>query len=163
VVIPLAPDLCALPALRDLGQTLHSWRQGWKVRVEALPTEVSIKSPLGQMQPAGYVMTQRSARAGRFAEVSPAWNDQVSRVYRESVLGESSPPHPPPGDDPHRLARLQHYRSLMPMAMDAHKPMFFLKPADGAIGSHIDAVRACYQDFESLARRIAANAGVTMP
>jgi hypothetical protein len=50
----------------------------------------------------------------------------------------------------------------MPMAMDAHKPMFFLKPADGAIGSHIDAVRACYKDFEALARKIASNAGMTM-
>lgn len=162
VVIPLAPGLCALSALCDLGLTLRAWRQGWEVRAKALPAEVSIEMPSGEMRPAGYVVTQRSAHASRFAEVSPAWGDQVSRVYRESVLGESSPSNPNPGDDPHCLARLRHYRSLMPMAMDAHKPMFFLKPADGAIGSHIDAVRACYKDFEALARNIAANAGVTM-
>jgi hypothetical protein len=24
----------------------------------------------------------------------------------------------------------------MPMAREAHKPMFYLKPADGAIGAH---------------------------
>ena len=117
------------------------------------------------MRPAGYVVTQRNARASRFAGASTDWADQVAQVYRASVLGESSPPEaaPPPGADPHRLALLQHYRSLMPMAMDAHKPMFFLKPADGAVGAHIDAVRACYQDVEALARRIAANAGVVMP
>lgn len=163
VVIPLAPDLCALPALRDLGLTLRAWRQDWKTCVEALPAEVTIERPSGEMQPAGYVVTQRSARASRIVGAPPAWNEQVSQVYRESVLGESCPSDPtPPGDDPYRLALLQHYRSLMPMAMEAHKPMFFLKQADGAIGSHIDAVRACYQDFEALARRIAAEEGLVM-
>jgi chromosome partitioning protein len=163
VVIPLALDLCALSALRDLGWTLRAWRQDWNTCAEALPVEVMIEMPSGEMRPTGYVVTQRSARASRFAGVSPAWGDQVSLVYRASVLGESCPSHPKPGDDPHRLALLQHYSSLMSMAMDAHKPMFFLKPADGAIGAHIDAVRACYQDFEALARRIATHAGVTMP
>ena len=42
----------------------------------------------------------------------------------------------------------------MPMAMEARKPMFFLKPADGAIGAHVAAVGDCYRDFETLARRI---------
>jgi cellulose biosynthesis protein BcsQ len=162
VVIPLAPDLCALSALHDLGLTLRAWRQDWKTCAEARQAGASIDVPSGEMRPAGYVVTQRSARASRFVGATPTWNEEVSRVYRAAVLGESGPSDPTPGDDPNRLARLQHYRSLMPMAMDAHKPMFFLKPADGAIGSHIDAVRACYQDFKALARKIAANAGVMM-
>jgi len=41
------------------------------------------------------------------------------------------------------------------MAMEARKPMFFLKPADGAIGAHFNAVQACYQDFRNLARALA--------
>lgn len=40
--------------------------------------------------------------------------------------------------------------------------MFFLRSADGAIGSHQAAVRTCYQDFEQLATRIASHAGVTL-
>lgn len=43
----------------------------------------------------------------------------------------------------------------MPLAQDALKPMFFLKPADGALGGHMAAVQSCYADFKSLARRIA--------
>ena len=54
-------------------------------------------------------------------------------------------------DDPHCLAALKHYRSLMPLAQEAHKPMFFLKPADGAIGGHAKAVQDCYSDFRHLA------------
>jgi chromosome partitioning protein len=57
---------------------------------------------------------------------------------------------------------LKHYRSLMPMAMEARKPVFFLKPADGAIGAHYDATRKAYDDFLSLARRIAEQCGTSL-
>jgi hypothetical protein len=48
------------------------------------------------------------------------------------------------------------------MAMDARKPMFSLRSADGAIGSHIEAVRTCHSDFLQLARRIAEHAGLVL-
>ena len=63
-------------------------------------------------------------------------------------------------NDPYNLMLLRHYRSLMPMAMDVHKPMFFLKAADGAIGAHMEAVKSCYNDFLLLAQRIADGAGI---
>jgi len=47
----------------------------------------------------------------------------------------------------------------MPMAQEAKKPMFLLKPADGAIGGHQGAVRQAYTDFGALAERIAAAMG----
>ncbi|MDW8392575.1 MAG: hypothetical protein RMK84_20910, partial [Oscillochloridaceae bacterium] len=50
---------------------------------------------------------------------------------------------------------LKHYRSLMPMARQARKPVFALKPADGAIGAHGEAVRRAAEDFRNLAERIA--------
>ncbi|MCG5541874.1 MULTISPECIES: hypothetical protein [unclassified Halorhodospira] len=42
----------------------------------------------------------------------------------------------------------------MPMAQEARKPMFHLKPADGAIGAHVQAVTNCYRDFRGLAQAI---------
>ena len=69
---------------------------------------------------------------------------------------------PPVAQDPYNLALLKHYRSLMPMAMEARKPIFALKPADGAIGAHVEAVRSCYGDFLALARKIAAGAGLAL-
>ena len=66
-------------------------------------------------------------------------------------------------NDPYCLSLLKHYRSLMPMAMEVRKPIFFLKSADGAIGAHIEAVRKCYKDFEALAGRIAGCCGVAFP
>jgi chromosome partitioning protein len=51
----------------------------------------------------------------------------------------------------------------MPLAQEARKPMFHLKPADGAIGAHVQAVQGAYQDFEELAREIAKRTGVALP
>jgi hypothetical protein len=61
--------------------------------------------------------------------------------------------------DEHCLAQLKDYRSLMPMAQEARKPMFLLKPADGAIGGHQGAVRQAYEDFRRLAERIIERIG----
>jgi chromosome partitioning protein len=65
--------------------------------------------------------------------------------------------------DPHCLATLKHYRSLMALAQEARKPMFQLRPADGAVGGHQTAVSDCYRDFEALARRIADRCGIALP
>jgi hypothetical protein len=40
--------------------------------------------------------------------------------------------------------------------------MFFLKPADGAIGGHTAAVQDCYRDFRALAETIAERCGVAI-
>jgi hypothetical protein len=40
------------------------------------------------------------------------------------------------------------------MAMEARKPIFLLKPSDGAIGAHLGAVRNSYKDFKALTEKI---------
>ena len=63
-------------------------------------------------------------------------------------------------DDPNCLATLKHYRSLMPMAQEARKPIFALTAADGAIGSHAAAVNQAYRDIEKLAAKILKRIGI---
>ncbi len=154
VVMPLAPDLFSLQGLKNLGPTLKEWRKGWKKRLEELPSGTGISMPTGAMQPIGYVVMQHSVREDRPVKAYQRWLDRIPRVYRESILGDPIDNLPTPKQDPYNLALLRHYRSLMPMAMDARKPMFFLKHADGAIGSHIEAVQACYKDFHDLSVKI---------
>lgn len=43
----------------------------------------------------------------------------------------------------------------MPMAQEARKPMFYVKPADGAIGAHTSTVKKVDRDFQNLAKAIA--------
>ncbi|GAC1581834.1 MAG: bifunctional 3-(3-hydroxy-phenyl)propionate/3-hydroxycinnamic acid hydroxylase [Ktedonobacteraceae bacterium] len=45
---------------------------------------------------------------------------------------------------------------------EAHKPMFLLKPADGAMGAHLQSVKGAYIDFEKLARTIAEHTGISL-
>ena len=83
------------------------------------------------------------------------WINKIPAEYRESVLGETDNRNSLTiENDENILAHLKDYRSLMPMAQEANKPMFMLKPADGVIGGQQSAVRNCYRDFQSLAQTI---------
>lgn len=160
VVLPLAPDLFSLQGLKNLGPTLREWRAIWAELKPRAPVDLSM--PGGTMQPAGYVVMQHGIRDSRPVVAYQRWMDRIPQVYRSSVLNESDDQLPKVKDDPYNLALLKHYRSLMPMAMEARKPIFHLKPSDGAIGAHVAATRACYDDFLALAKKIAQGAGVSL-
>lgn len=160
VVLPLAPDLFSLQGLKNLGPKLQEWRENWGELLKKAPGDLSM--PKGQMRPSGYVVMQHGLRDSRPVKAYLRWMERIPDIYRNSVLDESFPSNIDVKSDPYNLALLKHYRSLMPLAMEARKPMFFLKPADGAIGAHVEAVTNCYQDFYTLAKRVAADIGIAI-
>jgi cellulose biosynthesis protein BcsQ len=162
-VIPLAPDLFSLQGLRNLGPTVRRWRQQWRERLKRNPAD-DLELPGGHMVPAGYVVLQHAVRLDRPVRAYDRWMARIPEVYRTAVLGEGEPVDCgiSIASDPHCLALLKHYRSLMPMAQEVRKPMFHLKPADGAIGSHSQAAESAARDFERLAREIARRVGVAL-
>lgn len=161
VCLPLAPDLYSLQGLKNLGPALMRWRASWNDLKPKAPHDLSL--PSGSMKPAGYVVMQHSMRDSRPVKAYQRWMDKIPPVYRAAVLGEELPSEVPKvSEDPNCLAQLKPYRSLMPLAMEAHKPMFYLKPVDGAIGAHVEAVRDCRNDFLQLAGRIGASVGITI-
>lgn len=162
VAIPLSPDLFSLQGLRNLGPTLRRWRQEWQERTGKNPA-ADLPLPEGKMQPVGYIVLQHSVRLDRPVKAYDRWIARIPQEYRESVLGLSPDGSVPAASDPNRLKLLKHYHSLMPLAQEAHKPMFHLKSADGAIGSHLQAVHAAYRDFKELARSIVASARIQLP
>ena len=162
VVVPLAPDLHSLQGLRNLGPTLHRWRREWSERRDRNPLP-ALDLPGGDMRPIGYVVLQHALRLNRPVKAYERWMDRIPRAYRDSVDGEREEPCPPLEKDPLCLATLKHFRSLMPLAQEARKPMFALKPADGAIGGHVNAVRGCYRDFRALAREVARRCALPTP
>ncbi len=152
VVTPLAADLFSLQGLRNLGPTLKAWRTDWNKRVQnwAAP---EFDLPKGAMQAQGYVLMQHAQRADQPVEAYKKWADRIPTTYRESVLGfrKAISPEPTYQDC---LAELKHYRSLMPMAQEVRKPIFRLTSAEGAIGSHTEAVKEARNDFAHLAKKI---------
>lgn len=160
VCVPLAPDLFSLQGLKNLGPTLRDWRKVWADLIPKSPP--GLPMPKGTMQPIGYIVMQHSIVASRPVKVYKRWMDRVPSVYRDAVLNEVTSAPQSVADDPYCLSLLKHYRSLMPMAMEARKPIFYLKSADGAIGAHLDAVKSCYKDFQTLATKIAARSGMAL-
>ena len=162
VVFPLAPDLFSLQGLRNLGPTLREWRKEWKDRVDRWPDGSSLSLPSADIAPAGYIVMQHAVRAGRPVQAYQKWLHRIPEVYRTEALGDRDTDSVLAADDVNCLATLKHYRSLMPMAQEARKPIFHLKAADGALGGHIYAVQDCYDDFKRLAFAIAAKCGVSL-
>lgn len=160
VVIPLAADLFSLQGLRNLGPTLTGWRSDWQKRVENWEAP-DFDLPLGQMMPEGYILMQHMERLSRPVKAYKRWADRIPSTYRESVMKQPQNLSVR-ANDGNCLAKLKHYRSLVPMAQEARKPIFHLTSADGAIGSHAQAVRDAWSDFKALAVAIESHLDETV-
>jgi cellulose biosynthesis protein BcsQ len=152
VITPLAPDLFSIQGLRNLGPTLKSWRHSWQDRLARNP-DPDLDLPSGQVVPLGYVVMQAGLRLSRPVKAYQRWVARVPCEYARAMLG-SDDASLTFDTDPSCLGVMRHYQSLMPLAQDAQRPMFQLRPADGAIGAHLDAVRRCGDDFRHLAENI---------
>ncbi len=155
VVIPLGADLFSLQGLRNLGPTLRDWRQGWLTR-RAGKAPAGLSLPSGSMSPLGYVLLNPSVRENRPVKSYLKWANRIPETYSREILGQELHAQAA-AEDPNQLAMLKHFKSLMPMARDARKPMFDLTAADGAIGGHAGAVQDCGKQFRQLAARILKN------
>jgi len=158
VIVPMAADLFSLRGLRNLGPALAEWRSGWATRASRPHAKIS-PLPTGTMDPIGYVVLQHAAKkANEPARAYHRWIDRFPQAFHESLRGDEAPE----GPDPFCLALLRHFRSLLPLALEARKPVFDLKAADGAIGSHAVTAKGAFAAFEKLAREIARRLGLTL-
>jgi chromosome partitioning protein len=152
VAIPLGADLFSLQGLKNLGPTLRSWRNLWKKRLDNWnPPDFAL--PKGRMTSLGYIVQQHSVRLSRPVKAYDKWVNRMPVVYHDAVLQDSTTAANPSQDE-ECLATLKHFRSLIPMGQEARKPIFHLTSADGAIGSHAQAVQAAYKDFNLLAENL---------
>lgn len=162
VVIPLSPDLFSLQGLRNLGPALCRWRVEWSERLGKNPA-ADLALPKGRIEAVGYMVLRHSIRLDRPVKAFERWMDRMPSTYAESVLERDGTEAKTVDQDPHCIAKLKDYRSLMPLAQESRKPIFFLKPADGALGAHIYAVQDAYKEFRSVATKIAAKTGIKSP
>ena len=162
VIIPMGADLFSLQGLKNLGPTLKDWKNAWELRLARWSTGTekndypNLQLPEGKMQPLGYVCQQYGVRLDRPIRAYDKWIQKIPQVYREAVLGEKETAEIRQEDDPYCIAIIKHYRSLIPIAHEHRKPIFDLTVADGAIGSHANAVAMAREDFKNLTQKIAA-------
>lgn len=156
LVVPLTPDLFALQGLLNLGPRVREWRRQWQERRARCPLP-ELALPVGRIEPVGYVVMQHGERLNRPVKAYERWARRIPSVYATSVVGQGADS---PLDESQRLGLVKHYRSLMPMAQEVRKPMFALRPADGAIGAHAAAVQDARATFRTLAEALAVRCGL---
>ncbi len=153
VVVPMAADLFSLQGLKNLGNRLDNWHTEWDDRTSRNP-ESSLRLPDGMMKPLGYVIMQHGIKESRPVKSYLKWANRIPQVFRQFVLKQNDCLNITVDNDEYCIALLKHYHSLIPMAMEARKPIFLLKPSEGAIGAHLGAVKSAYADFKLLTERI---------
>ncbi|GAB3462416.1 hypothetical protein GCM10027570_48790 [Streptomonospora sediminis] len=155
LLVPLAADLFSLQGLRNLGPTFREWRSTWRGQILAnMPP--AIEHPSGDMIPLGYVIMQPGVRLDRPVKAYQRWLDRIPPEFQQHVVQGMASEEVL---TPHEIATIRNYRSLMPLAHDAHKPMFDLKPADGAIGSTQQYVATCRSEFKQLSSDVVERLG----
>ena len=168
VAIPLGADLFSLQGLKNLGPTLRSWKSLWKKRLDNWKNSGEASNypdfqlPEGKMQSIGYLCQQHSVRLDRPVKAYDKWVKRIPNLYRQAVLEESATSNIVPESDEYCLATIKHYRSLVPMGQERRKPIFNLTSADGAIGSHANAVQDAKRDFQKLAKKIAKQMNISL-
>lgn len=158
VLVPLAPDLFSLQGLKNLGPTLRQWREEWQDRVSRNPVP-GLSLPTGLIKPIGYAILQFGVRDNRPVKAYDRWVAKIPDTYHRSVLGDGGT-NDSIETDPSCLGLVKHYRSLVPLAMEARKPIFHLKASDGAIGAHYEAAKQCGIAFGGLAETITEEMGL---
>lgn len=153
IVTPVASDLFSLQGIKNLGTTLNTWKRQWNQRKELEPANLTFDIPNNEAKPIGYIVMQYSAKESRPVKSYLRWANRIPSVFSEYVIGQQTQIHSVEEDN-YCISLLKHYRSLAPMSMESHKPIFLLKPADGAIGAHVYAVQKSYQEFESLTKKL---------
>ncbi|HWJ26910.1 MAG TPA: AAA family ATPase [Flavisolibacter sp.] len=154
IIMPVASDLFSLQGIKNLGTTLNLWKKQWNQRKELKPLHLTVRIPENTSTPAGYIVMQYSAKESRPVKSYLKWANRIPNIFKEYVLGNLNENISTVSSDINCIALLKHFRSLAPMSMEAHKPIFLLKPADGAIGAHVYAVQKSYGEFESLSNKI---------
>lgn len=152
VVVPVAPVLFAVQGLRTLGPVVRQWRDAWRERVSRKPP-AELDLPASTMSMAGYVVIQGSVQLTRRSR-APDWMSVIPDVYATAVAEPNPAAHP--SSDPRCLGIFRPHSGLSALAADARKPIFHLRPADGALGAYATATRRARKEFEEVAEQLAA-------
>lgn len=157
VVIPLVPDLFSLQGLANVGKFLLDWRKDWQHGINRADTS-NKGYPMGKMEPIGYIILQHRERQSRLVASHARWADRIPDAYATKVLRQSGEILTP---DLNLIGQVRNYQSLMALSHEARKPVFDLKPADGAIGSHFRVVQEAEKTYYELAQVVATRIGLS--
>ncbi|WDQ14573.1 ParA family protein [Rhodopirellula sp. P2] len=160
LAVPLTPNALTLRTLQLLGATLGRWQSEWH-EINETPCCAKYGVPIQDTLPIGYIVGHIHQRGRTTTAALQASMQQIPELYHRNILNQELSHRTPLGEDDACLAIIRNFHSLIQLADDAKKPVFDLKPADGAIGAHGGYVQEAYKDFEKLSKKIASRIGLS--
>lgn len=155
-VVPLAPDLFSLNALKSVGQSIAQWVREWaKIALSASERTppLGFEIPRGMPAPLGYVSQQFSTYRQAPAEAYGRWLDQIPEAYRTEVASRiaATGVSLPPGPD--QIGELRNLASLVPMAQKSNAAVFELAGSE-ARGAQYTRARDTFEAFAAIGDQI---------
>lgn len=157
LILPIAANVFSLSNIKNIGDRVKLW-QDEKQQLLAPYTQKydSFSEWLG------YVHVQHAIRENLPPSPSADWGFQAPYCYQRYIMNLPQPSQTPM----FLLAKVRYYYGLHMMSREFRKPIFLLKPADGAIGTHINTVRHAYKEYkmltEDIIEKIKSHANITI-
>jgi hypothetical protein len=102
--------------------------------------------PSGRIEPIGYIVLRHSIRLDRPVKAFERWIARMPSTYAEAVLDQKNPdPKVTIDTDPNCIAKLKDYRSLMPLAQEARKPIRLRLGCDGSGDGGVQQAPGCQE------------------
>lgn len=162
LVMGLGLDMMSLLSLSHTGPTLMRWIAEWQLR-RGTALNAQAQVPRGAPEMLGYVVLRYQLYAGGSLPSRKHVLEQLPSVFRQALIPEATGPVPAVEGDPFCLGVVREHVSLSDIGREAGKPIFKLRPADGATGSHRAAVAQAHEQFERLARRVLMKTRIDIP
>lgn len=126
-IVPLAPDLFSLSALRSVGRSTISWVDGWaRVQASFASSDLNFQMPIGRPSPLGYVSQQFAIYRQAPAEAYRRWLAEIPGTYQREVVEplRNAGIRIPEGSD--QIGEVRNLSSLVPMAQRSNLAVFEL-------------------------------------
>lgn len=145
LVLPITANVFSLSNIKNIGHRIKHWQsEKQQLLAPYAPKYDNLSEWIG------YVFVQHAIRENLYPSPAADWGMQAPYHYQSHIMNIENPSENPT----FLLANVRYYYSLHSMSKEFRKPIFLLKPADGAIGSHVDAVRIAYKEYKTLTEDI---------
>lgn len=156
-ITPVAPDLFSIQGTENLGNKLISWRREWDQCNAAWTGNLSI--PLGRPRYLGYVVQMHNIRAAAAEGMTDGWaiyGQELEPAIQRNIVQKLLPIGQAVNwdDGEYRLGQIPNLHSLILYSLEAKKPVFDCRSADGLRGAHIKRAADSYEHFDGIVKTL---------
>lgn len=154
-ITPVAPDLFSIQGTENLGNKLVTWREEWDQCNDAWKKRGTIRIPSGRPKYLGYVIQMHNLRTNTEEGMTDGWaiyGQELEPAIKRNIVDKLLPLDQAIEweDDGYKLGRIPNLHSLIPYSLEARKPVFDCRSADGLRGAHIKKAAESSSHFEDV-------------